>query len=118
MANCTEPLDIPGWQFQVWRSLVCASDFLQFTTEKARFFKNDRMRQLDEEIGDLKAKICGLLHFPGASRVIWMTDMEIDVIRSLSETVLKYAHVFVATLNVASELDWSGTSSDKMEWKR
>lgn len=50
------------WEFQVctyiWIESVTL--FIQFETAEFRFFKNRRMRELDESIGDIHNDIAGL----------------------------------------------------------
>ncbi|KAG2235169.1 hypothetical protein INT48_003513 [Thamnidium elegans] len=63
---------------------------LQFTTTENIYYKNDRMKELDETIGDIHAMIA---------------DKEIEIIQGLSERVLQHTDHFSEASTLLSELD-------------
>ncbi|GAA5812728.1 hypothetical protein MFLAVUS_006186 [Mucor flavus] len=63
---------------------------LQFTTTENMYYKNDRMKELDETIGDIHAMIA---------------DKEIEIIQGLSERVLQHTDPFSEASTLLSELD-------------
>ncbi|KAI9255012.1 muts domain V-domain-containing protein [Helicostylum pulchrum] len=63
---------------------------LQFTTTENMYYKNDRMKELDETIGDIHAMIA---------------DKEIEIIQGLSERVLQHTDHFSKASTLLSELD-------------
>ncbi|KAJ6121588.1 hypothetical protein N7512_004053 [Penicillium capsulatum] len=63
---------------------------LFFTTEKQAYFKDFRMRELDQKLGDIYNLIC---------------DKEIDIVYDLAQRVLQYEKVLVEASDVCGELD-------------
>ncbi|RUP45064.1 hypothetical protein BC936DRAFT_148657, partial [Jimgerdemannia flammicorona] len=64
--------------------------YYQFSTATTVYYKNDRMRQLDETLGDIHGLI---------------VDKEIEIMQMLSERVLEYAPLLICTAEVCAELD-------------
>jgi len=61
-----------------------------FVTESHAYFKNNRMRSMDQELGDLWAMIC---------------DMEIEISHDLAQRVLKKEEFLVQASDLCGELD-------------
>lgn len=61
-----------------------------FSTEANAYYKNTLMGQLDQQFGDLYARIC---------------DKEIEIVQQLGERVLGYADLLNTVSDVAGELD-------------
>jgi DNA mismatch repair protein MSH5 len=61
-----------------------------FTTENQVYFKDDRMREMDEQLGDLYAMIC---------------DIEIEISYELAQKVLQDERLLVAASDICGELD-------------
>ncbi|KAF9392186.1 MutS protein msh5 [Podila verticillata] len=62
----------------------------QFKTEHTVYYKNDKMRQLDEDLGDLHGLI---------------VDREIDILQALQERIQEYELFLFSCSEVCSELD-------------
>eukprot|EP00474_Spongospora_subterranea_P003628 CRZ04086.1 hypothetical protein [Spongospora subterranea] len=62
----------------------------QFIAEDKLFYKNDKTRKLDEEIGDIRGIIF---------------DMEASFIRELADCVLRRKHMLSAVSSIVAELD-------------
>ncbi|KAF9302195.1 MutS protein msh5 [Mortierella antarctica] len=62
----------------------------QFKTEHTVYYKNDKMRQLDEDLGDLHGLI---------------VDREIDILHALQERIQGYELFLLSCSEVCSELD-------------
>ncbi|KAL9609329.1 MAG: hypothetical protein Q9167_005895 [Letrouitia subvulpina] len=61
-----------------------------FSTGSRLYYKDYRMRELDESFGDIYAMIC---------------DKEIDIVYSLSQQVLKYEDLLTRVSDICGELD-------------
>lgn len=61
-----------------------------FSTEANAYYKNNLMNQLDQQFGDLYARIC---------------DKEIEIVQRLGERVLDYEELLNTVSDVAGELD-------------
>lgn len=61
-----------------------------FTTENQVYFKDDRMREMDEQLGDLYAMIC---------------DIEIEISYELAQKVLQNETLLIAASDICGELD-------------
>jgi len=62
----------------------------QFSTESTMYFKNERMRQMDDELGDLHSIIA---------------DYELSMMHRLCETVLEFKYSLLEMARSLSELD-------------
>ena len=62
----------------------------QFSTESTAFFKNSKMHDLDESLGDLHSIIC---------------DQEIEIIQKLCESILEFAKEILQMVDAIAELD-------------
>ncbi|KAL8631563.1 hypothetical protein Q9189_002669 [Teloschistes chrysophthalmus] len=61
-----------------------------FSTRSRVYYKDFRMRELDETLGDMYAVIC---------------DKEIEIIHKLGQEVLQYEHMLTQVSNICGELD-------------
>ncbi|QKX55952.1 uncharacterized protein TRUGW13939_03051 [Talaromyces rugulosus] len=61
-----------------------------FTTENRAYFKDSRMREMDEKLGDIYGLIC---------------EREIEIAHELAQRVLKYEQVLLASSDLCGELD-------------
>jgi DNA mismatch repair protein MSH5 len=64
---------------------------LQFLTENVAYFKNDRMRQLDSEIGDIHTDIM---------------DIAVEIEHQLCAEIIVKADRWTRYCDLCSELDW------------
>ena len=62
----------------------------QFSTDSVAYFKNDRMRELDDTLGDIHSN---------------MTDIELSIMQSLCVFVLEYEGPLLEMIHACSELD-------------
>ncbi|SAM04069.1 hypothetical protein [Absidia glauca] len=63
---------------------------LQFTTQENCYYKIDRMRDMDEEIGDLHGMII---------------DKQIELIQEISEQILQHRQLILTTTQTLAEMD-------------
>nr|ABH09702.1 MSH5-like protein [Talaromyces marneffei] len=61
-----------------------------FTTENRAYFKDERMRELDEKLGDIYSLVC---------------EREIEIAHEIAQNVLKYEKVLSACSELCGELD-------------
>ncbi|KAK6530659.1 MutS protein msh5 [Arthrobotrys megalospora] len=61
-----------------------------FRTAQSSYFKSERMRNLDAQLGDIFGNIC---------------DREIDILHELQEKVMKYKDLLTSCSNICGELD-------------
>ncbi|KAH8697365.1 putative DNA mismatch repair protein Msh5 [Talaromyces proteolyticus] len=61
-----------------------------FTTENRAYFKDDRMREMDEELGDIYGLIC---------------EREIEIAHELAQKVLVYEKILLESSDLCGELD-------------
>lgn len=83
---------------------------LVFTTETRAYFKDFRMRELDEELGDIYGLICGKLLSCGDCAVdinILSLEKEIEIVYDLAQRVLQYENVLLEASDVCGEMDRS-----------
>lgn len=78
-----------------------------FTTENQAYYKDFRMREMDETLGDMYALICGesgncTARTKGAHR---RSEKEIEITYDLAQKVLEYEKTLVAASDVCGELD-------------
>ncbi|CAG8445606.1 11405_t:CDS:10, partial [Scutellospora calospora] len=64
--------------------------YYQFSTATTVYYKNDRMRELDEYLGDIHGLI---------------VDREIEIMQKLQDRVLEYVPLFLSSSAVCAELD-------------
>lgn len=81
-----------------------------FSTASRVYYKDYRMRELDETLGDIYATICGKL-ISLFSTLSWihikpLKDKEIEIIHELGQEVLKYEPTLSSTSDICGELDW------------
>lgn len=91
---------IPQLGFHVQLPLGAAAELMErhvtpdwertFTTETQAYFKNNRMRQMDRDLGDLWAVIC---------------DREIEISHDLAQKVLEKENLLVEASDICGELD-------------
>lgn len=81
-----------------------------FSTGSRAYYKDFRMRQLDETIGDLYSVICSKLStLPSRFRLSFsaeLVDREIELVHELGQEILKYEDVLSSTSDICAELDW------------
>ncbi|KAJ5166787.1 DNA mismatch repair protein MutS core [Penicillium canariense] len=83
---------------------------LVFITETRAYFKDFRMRELDDRLGDIYGLICGMhLVLLGNLRAysddMLYTEKEIEIVYDLAQRVLQYENVLVEASDVCGELD-------------
>ncbi|KAF3913411.1 hypothetical protein ABW20_dc0109215 [Dactylellina cionopaga] len=61
-----------------------------FGTTQSSYYKSDKMRALDAELGDIFGNIC---------------DREIEILHELQEKVMRYKDLLIACSNICGELD-------------
>ncbi|RIB15967.1 muts domain V-domain-containing protein [Gigaspora rosea] len=64
--------------------------YYQFSTATTVYYKNDRMRELDEYLGDIHGLI---------------VDREIEIVQKLQDRILEYVPLFLNSSAVCAELD-------------
>lgn len=80
-----------GYLIATPNDMLHPSDWeLQFQTDSNSYYKNDKMRDLDQELGDIHGMI---------------VDREIDVMFSLVEEVLQVTEPILKASEVLAELD-------------
>ena len=95
----TETVDYRGGEDEDWTEI--------FHTAERMYFKDYRMNELDETIGDIYADICGKLALDAYLYIssFWL-DKEIEIIHELAQRILEYEEMLVAASDVCAELDW------------
>lgn len=63
---------------------------IQFTTERIAYFKNDRMKELDGELGDIHGE---------------MMDLEIEIIENLRKSLIEYQKELFDVIEIMAQLD-------------
>ncbi|KAL8732568.1 MAG: hypothetical protein Q9181_003910 [Wetmoreana brouardii] len=81
-----------------------------FSTRSRVYYKDFRMRELDETLGDMYAVICGkqntlTSHFDQGRNELAATDKEIEIIHKLGQEVLQYEDMLTKASDVCGELD-------------
>ena len=79
-----------------------------FSTENRVYFKDFRMKQLDETLGDIYAVICGIVTRPRIS--FWVSnsssDREIEIVHELRQQILAEEAMLIQTSDICGMLDW------------
>lgn len=80
-----------------------------FTTENRAYFKDERMRELDEKLGDIYGLVCGKA--PATLCVVYVvngyaSEREIEIAHEIAQNVLKYDEMLSACSDFCGELDW------------
>ena len=87
-----------------------------FSTRSRVYYKDYRMRELDETFGDMYAMICGMCLLSNCvnncSNDQWATDTEIEIIYKLGQEVLEYEDVLIYASELCGELDRSRSGLD------
>lgn len=80
-----------------------------FATDLKIYYKDNRMRRLDEEVGDIYAVICGRVqHSPVSgtkSDNMVYVDKEIEIVHELGQQVLLREDLLVSASDICGELD-------------
>lgn len=80
-----------------------------FTTENRAYFKDERMRELDEKLGDIYSLVCGktptmFCEFSVAN--IHTSEREIEIAHEIAQSVLKFEEMLSACSDLCGEFDW------------
>ena len=71
------------------------------------YYKDDRMRDLDETWGDVYAIICGIKLFMSPITTSLMSqDIEIEIVYQLGQDILEHENVLASASDLCGELDW------------
>lgn len=80
-----------------------------FTTENRAYFKDKRMRELDEKLGDIYGLICGekiidirMLQLKTNQSL----EREIEIAHEIAQSVLRYEEMLLKSSDLCGELDW------------
>ena len=76
-----------------------------FSTSDKIFFKDFRMAELDEVIGDLHGNICGLSDALACKQKLTSKGREIDILYQLAQRVLQYETILCRVSEIIGELD-------------
>jgi DNA mismatch repair protein MSH5 len=82
---------------------------LVFTTENRAYFKDERMRELDEKLGDIYGLVCGktpvilCIGYVANGRA---SEREIEIAHEIAQSVLKYEEMLSVCSDLCGELDW------------
>ena len=83
-------------------------DFI-FSTGSRVYYKDFRMRELDETLGDMYAVICGKMcsrcRILNAHILVGPTDKEIEIIHDLGQRVLRFENTLNSISDICGELD-------------
>jgi DNA mismatch repair protein MSH5 len=80
-----------------------------FTTENRVYFKDERMRELDEKLGDIYGLVCGKMLAILIKDYIangHASEREIEIAHEIAQYVLKYEKMLSACSDLCGELDW------------
>lgn len=98
-----------------WQQMLVADDKV--------YFKNRRMRELDDYMGDIYGRILGQFAFHHLKNGYMLTllglDLQIDILHRLSQFVLRYEHELVSASDACGELDSMVTlalGAEKYHW--
>lgn len=84
---------------------------LMFITENRAYFKDFRMREMDEKLGDIYGIICGRSaelvrnHGDGRTKKRTLTEKEIEIVYDLAQRVLRYENVLVDASDICGDID-------------
>jgi DNA mismatch repair protein MSH5 len=77
-----------------------------FTTENRAYFKDFRMREMDESIGDIYSLICGKHSpLPSSAEINMPSEKEIEIVYGLAQRVLTYETMLVDASDICGEID-------------
>ena len=81
-----------------------------FSTGTRVYYKDFRMRELDDTLGDMYAAICGkwCVVLSGRDQADYATlgDKEIEIIHELSQRILKDERILEHASDICGDLDW------------
>lgn len=82
---------------------------LMFFTENRAYFKEFRMREMDEKLGDIYGLICGLSSVFDAllwpMQLIVLLEKEIEIVYDLAQRVLQYETVLLEASDICGQID-------------
>lgn len=85
---------------------------LMFFTENRAYFKDFRMRELDEKLGDIYGLICGtarfvfiLAHNVGSNALEFLPEKEIEIVYDLAQRLLRYERYLLEASDICGQLD-------------
>lgn len=84
---------------------------LMFITENRGYFKDFRMREMDEKLGDIYGIICGKRfesmrsHGNRELKNCPLTEKEIEIVYDLAQRVLRYKNVLVDASDICGDID-------------
>ncbi|GLA79956.1 mutS protein msh5 [Aspergillus tubingensis] len=82
---------------------------LIFFTENRAYFKDVRMREMDEKLGDIYGLICGLSSVFDAllwpMQLIALLEKEIEIVYDLAQRVLQYETVLLEASDICGQID-------------
>lgn len=78
-----------------------------FSTEARVYYKDYRMRELDDTLGDMYSSICGklLLFISTSSTEVHDADREIEIVHDLAQRILIYEPMLNVASDICGELD-------------
>ncbi|KAK8216575.1 muts domain V-domain-containing protein [Phyllosticta capitalensis] len=85
----TVPID-PETQSSLYEGPIEEPWERMFTSEQTAYFKNDKMREMDQHFGDVHGLIC---------------DREIEITHELAQEILEYEGLLATTSDICAELD-------------
>jgi DNA mismatch repair protein MSH5 len=80
-----------------------------FTTENRAYFKDERMRELDEKLGDIYGLVCGKTNDMFCIEYTangYCLEREIEIAHEIAQNVLKFEDTLSACSDLCGELDW------------
>ncbi|OQE05305.1 hypothetical protein PENVUL_c025G03028 [Penicillium vulpinum] len=75
---------------------------LMFITENRAYFKDFRMREMDEKLGDIYGTICAM---EMENSKFNLTEKEIEIVYDLAQRVLRYENVLVDASDICGDID-------------
>lgn len=81
---------------------------LIFVTENRAYFKDFRMRELDQTLGDIYGLICGMcknLWLFGMLILTVISEKEIEIVYELAQKVLQYENVLIEASDICGQVD-------------
>ena len=106
----------PGYDFVV---SGCTFELLQvtsqFVSDGRMFFKSARTRDLDNDLGDIRCDILGLLNQVCTIVALTRADMESKIMRNIQNEVLRCSKTFLKLGRASAEIDWFGAGFAQVE---